>query len=104
MLPVLLTCSWLVVVTAVVAVCRAGAAADRASATELSRAKRPPRLKGVPGLTVWDHGDRVRLERSALVFASTRLQARRLQARRLRGAHRSQRRPRARAQLKLPAV
>jgi hypothetical protein len=80
MLPFLLTCSWLVVVTAVIAVCRAGAAADRASATQLSRAKRPPRLNGVPGLTVWDHSDRVRLERSK--FAS-----RRVQARRPRGAH-----------------
>jgi hypothetical protein len=80
MLPLLLTCSWLVVVTAVIALCRAGAAADRASATQLSRAKRPPRLKGVPGLTVWDHGDRVRVERSA--FAS-----RRVRARQRRGAH-----------------
>jgi hypothetical protein len=80
MLPLLLTCSWLVVVTAVIALCRAGAAADRASATQLSRAKRPPRLKGVPGLTVWDHGDRARVQRSASA-------SKRVQARRLRGAH-----------------
>lgn len=86
MIPLLLTFSWLVVATAVIALCSAGAAADAASAAELPRAKRPPRVQGVAGLTVWDHSDRVQLERSA--FAS-----RRQHPRRLRGAHRAQRRP-----------
>jgi hypothetical protein len=88
MLPLLLSAIWLIIVAAVMAVCRAGARADAATSAELPRLTRSARFPGLPGLTVWEQSDRVRLERSALASRS-------LQRRSRRGAHRPQRRPAA---------
>jgi hypothetical protein len=86
MLPLLLSLSWLAVLTVVVALCRAGACADAAAEEDLSRA-RADKLPAARGLTVWEQSDLARLERAA--FRS------RLQHTRRRVGHRPQRRPAA---------
>jgi hypothetical protein len=85
MLPLLLIVSWFTVVMAVVALCRASARAEAASAAELPRAKRMSRSTCLPGVTVWEHSDRIRLEHSRVAVKRQRRP----------GAHRSQRRPAA---------
>jgi len=74
-------------VLAVVAICRAGARADAASAAELARFRCAPVRTGIPGLTVWEHSDRIRLEHAR--FAAG------LHIRRRGASHRAQRRPAA---------